>query len=261
MFAGIFACPSVAQFSASKSLVASSNQVTLLPSGGRRAYNAVCIKSSSTAVKRSMEMVERTDTSVTRHAGGWIVLGAGLLLVCLRSALVTDTSSEASQLQDAERAPSARETLRSRSQLSKLDARGDSHSISEHARAFPRLSIDLNRANAAELSCVEGIGPALARRIIDFRHNVGRFTSLEQLDEIPGVGPKLAAQLKVAVTISDQPPTLASISASRGTTQTLPASTSANSTLSETNVERAPVRQTVLIGRPSQHPVNDPLND
>ena len=175
-----------------------------------------------------MEMVERRDTSVTRHVGGWIVLGAGLLLVCLRSALFIDRGNDSltrssdttayvniplceagSTAQEVELAGIV--TVDSHSaQHSSGDSRGvlldNDNTIHEPDSAialpFPQLRIDLNTANQAELSCIEGVGPALAQRIINFRKSNGGFTSLQQLDEIPGVGPKLAAQLKAAATIN-----------------------------------------------------------
>lgn len=50
--------------------------------------------------------------------------------------------------------------------------------------------IDLNRANPKELEQITGIGPALARRIVAQRERVGRFSKLEELLEVPGIGPK-----------------------------------------------------------------------
>lgn len=40
-----------------------------------------------------------------------------------------------------------------------------------------------------------GIGPALAKRIIDFRTKNGPFTSVEQLDAVSGIGPVLLGEL------------------------------------------------------------------
>lgn len=50
--------------------------------------------------------------------------------------------------------------------------------------------IDLNRAHPKELEQITGIGPALARRIVDARGRRGRFSSMEDLLEIKGIGPK-----------------------------------------------------------------------
>ena len=50
--------------------------------------------------------------------------------------------------------------------------------------------VDLNRANPKELEHITGSGPALARRIVARRERVGRFSKLEELLEVPGIGPK-----------------------------------------------------------------------
>lgn len=121
-----------------------------------------------------MEMVERKDTGVTRHAGGWIVLAAGLLLVCLWSAV----SSTGGPIPPADSLPAI-----------------DSSAARTSGEAFPTLTIDINQASEAELSCIAGIGPTLASRIVATRRQLGSFSSLDQLEAIPGVGPRLAAKL------------------------------------------------------------------
>lgn len=54
--------------------------------------------------------------------------------------------------------------------------------------------ISLNRATAADLEALPGVGPVLADRIISFREQNGRFETVEDLLEVPGIGEaKLAA--------------------------------------------------------------------
>lgn len=59
-------------------------------------------------------------------------------------------------------------------------------------RARPPRSagVDLNRALPKELEQITGIGPELARRIVDARTQRGRFDSIEDLLEVSGIGPK-----------------------------------------------------------------------
>ena len=57
--------------------------------------------------------------------------------------------------------------------------------------------VDLNRALPKELEQITGIGPALARRIVDMRRRKGRFGSVDELLEIPGIGPKTLDHLRV----------------------------------------------------------------
>jgi competence protein ComEA len=65
--------------------------------------------------------------------------------------------------------------------------------------------IDVDVADAASLEALPGIGPALARRIVDDRAQRGAFGSLEALGHVRGVGPRLLARLSAHVTFSGTP--------------------------------------------------------
>ena len=55
--------------------------------------------------------------------------------------------------------------------------------------------VDLNAATAADLDALPGIGPVLAQRIVDHRAEHGPFTSVDQLDDVSGIGPAIFAEL------------------------------------------------------------------
>lgn len=55
--------------------------------------------------------------------------------------------------------------------------------------------IDVNRASAAELGRLPGVGPALAGRIVADRQQLGAFSGIAQLDRVPGIGPAMLARL------------------------------------------------------------------
>jgi competence protein ComEA len=61
--------------------------------------------------------------------------------------------------------------------------------------------IDLNTADVAALDGLPRIGPAIAQRIIDWRQANGRFTSVEDLLGVPGIGDKMLAALRDLVTV------------------------------------------------------------
>lgn len=67
----------------------------------------------------------------------------------------------------------------------------------------PAQPLDLNRATAADLQRLPGIGPALAQRILAERERRGRFESPEALREVMGVGPKKLAALRDLVTAGE----------------------------------------------------------
>ena len=48
--------------------------------------------------------------------------------------------------------------------------------------------LDLNRATAAQLDTLPGIGPVTAARILDYRSKVGRINSVDELKKISGLG-------------------------------------------------------------------------
>jgi competence protein ComEA len=68
-------------------------------------------------------------------------------------------------------------------------------------------SIDLNRAERAELLQLPGVGPSLAGRIEEYRREHGGFRSVEELRQVHGVGPATLARLRpwVFVEGDDEP--------------------------------------------------------
>jgi competence protein ComEA len=56
-------------------------------------------------------------------------------------------------------------------------------------------ALDLNTADRAALEALPGVGPVMAGNILAFREANGPFTAIEQLQEIPGIGPARYAQL------------------------------------------------------------------
>ena len=61
--------------------------------------------------------------------------------------------------------------------------------------------IDLNSASVSQLDALPGVGEVTARRIVERRAQRGRFTSVEQLRELDGIGDTRLARLKDLVTV------------------------------------------------------------
>jgi competence ComEA-like helix-hairpin-helix protein len=59
--------------------------------------------------------------------------------------------------------------------------------------------VNLNRATAEELDALPGVSPAVAQRIVEYRSARGTFSSVEQLDSVKGIGPKLLEKLRPLV--------------------------------------------------------------
>ncbi len=62
-------------------------------------------------------------------------------------------------------------------------------------------AVDLNQATAAQLEELPGVGPVLAQRIVDYRTEHGRFTTVDELGEVSGIGEKIFAELQPKVTV------------------------------------------------------------
>ncbi|MGN6378285.1 MAG: helix-hairpin-helix domain-containing protein [Gaiellales bacterium] len=61
--------------------------------------------------------------------------------------------------------------------------------------------VSLNSGTREQLETLDGIGPALAQRIIDYRTEHGGFRSLADLDQVSGIGPARLAALRGHVTL------------------------------------------------------------
>ncbi len=51
-------------------------------------------------------------------------------------------------------------------------------------------SVNINQARVPELIKLKGIGPVLAHRIMEYRTAHGSFRDKEELNNVPGIGPK-----------------------------------------------------------------------
>jgi competence protein ComEA len=59
--------------------------------------------------------------------------------------------------------------------------------------------VSLNTATAEQLDTLDGVGPATAQKILDYRREHGGFRSIDDLGEVPGIGPKKLAALRTKV--------------------------------------------------------------
>ena len=67
------------------------------------------------------------------------------------------------------------------------------------ATAAAGAKIHLSTATTEQLDEVDGIGPTLAERIIEYRDAHGGFRSLQELSEVEGIGEKRLATLREAL--------------------------------------------------------------
>jgi competence protein ComEA len=65
----------------------------------------------------------------------------------------------------------------------------------------PAAPINLNTATLEQLDTLDGVGPGIAKRILDYREQHGGFRRVEELGEVPGIGAKRLATLTPLVTV------------------------------------------------------------
>jgi competence protein ComEA len=64
----------------------------------------------------------------------------------------------------------------------------------------PTGPVSLSSATLEELDQLPGVGPITAQKIVDYRTEHGPFASVDDLDAVPGIGPTRIEQLRELVT-------------------------------------------------------------
>jgi competence protein ComEA len=65
--------------------------------------------------------------------------------------------------------------------------------------AEPRGPVHLNSATVEQLDELPGVGPVTAQKIVDYRQEHGGFKNVDELDAVPGIGPARLADLRELV--------------------------------------------------------------
>lgn len=127
-----------------------------------------------------------------------VALGAGVRAVrAVSRDLPNDPNTTAALTDQLRRVDSARGAARA--------ARGGRSRGSGKKSAVAATRVDMDTSSAERIETLNGIGPALAARIVADRDSAGPFGSLEGLRRVKGIGPALSAKLASQVTFSRVP--------------------------------------------------------
>lgn len=64
-------------------------------------------------------------------------------------------------------------------------------------------NVDINTASQSELEALNGIGPAKAKAIVEYRNQNGLFGSVDDLEKVNGIGSAVIKQIRNDVVVSD----------------------------------------------------------
>lgn len=65
----------------------------------------------------------------------------------------------------------------------------------------PAVMVNINKANLEELVKIRGIGPVMAKRIIEYRDKNGAFKAIDDLTQVQGIGGAKLQRIKDQVTV------------------------------------------------------------
>jgi len=86
----------------------------------------------------------------------------------------------------------------SREQETELPVISEGSGSGGDEREFP---VNINQASAQDLELLPGIGPVLAGAIIEYRDSNGDFKELDQIMEVPGIGPATFEEIKELISL------------------------------------------------------------
>jgi competence protein ComEA len=73
--------------------------------------------------------------------------------------------------------------------------------MAQKSKAVPTEKVNLNTATVEQLQTLPGIGPSLAKTIVDYRTKSGKFNRIEELLNVKGIGEKKFQQIKDRLTV------------------------------------------------------------
>ena len=66
--------------------------------------------------------------------------------------------------------------------------------------------VNINTATQAELETLQGVGPAKAKAIVEYRKKNGPFKSPDDLEKVNGIGPAIMKKVRKDITVGGATP-------------------------------------------------------
>jgi len=67
----------------------------------------------------------------------------------------------------------------------------------------PEQKVNVNSANLEEFQTLTGIGPSKAKKIIELRNKIGKFSDVNELLQVKGIGPKTLSKIQDRIIIGE----------------------------------------------------------
>ena len=173
---------------------------------------------TNTAVENSNETVEENNKIVVHITGevnypGVVVLKEGARVVDAIEAGVGETDEAdlsslnlAYMLSDGEKiyVPNKEETSQESQGREYITSAKDNSEQSENGAKSTgtNFKININTAKQEELTQITGIGESTAKKIIEYRTQNGKFKSIEDIKNIPGIGDSKFNAMKEEITVN-----------------------------------------------------------
>lgn len=173
---------------------------------------------TNTAVENSNETVEENNTIVVHITGevnypGVVVLKEGARVVDAIEAGGGETDGAdlsslnlAYMLSDGEKiyVPNKEETSRESQEREYITSAKDNSEQSENGAKSTgtNFKININTAKQEELTQITGVGESTAKKIIEYRTQNGKFKSIEDIKNIPGIGDSKFNAMKEEITVN-----------------------------------------------------------